>query len=268
MRKLNLQYKSGMALVLGLLAIQLLFLLRLPQPAIAASVPKGAQVVSLTTSDRHTISGWYFKPQNDQAPALILLHMRGSDKSSFTELAPKLHAEGYAVLAIDLRGHGDSTFPDGRNPGFKALQDSDYIAMLNDVSAAHAFLTGLAEVDGDRVGIIGASIGANLAIIYAAGDKRVRTVVALSAGLDYKGLIPGGYLQEFGTRPLYLLCSRDDEYAWKSSVELNKQAKLADPVSLRVFPGKAHGTDLFKSQPGLDDTIVSGWLLNYLPPKR
>lgn len=265
MKSMNFQLLTAVTLLPGLMTAALLLL---PLRANAAALPKGAEAVRLTTSDQHDLAAWYFQPIKDKAPALILLHMRGSDKSSFAGLAAKLHAEGYAVIAIDLRGHGDSKFPDGSNPGFKALQDSDYLAMLNDVKAAHSFLEGKAAVDADRVGIIGASIGANLAIMYAATDRRVRTVVALSAGLDYKGLKPGAYLEDFGTRPLYLLCAKEDEYAWQSSVELEKQATLADPISLRVFTGKAHGTDLFISQPGLDDTIVSGWLLNYLAPKR
>jgi dienelactone hydrolase len=249
-------------------ALLVVAVLCLGTPAQAASLPKGAEAVRLTSSDQHDIAAWYFKPAKEKSPALILLHMRGSDKSSFASLATKLHTEGFAVISIDLRGHGDSQFPDGSRPDFKDLQNGDYLAMLNDVRAAHDFLAGKPAVDAERVGIIGASIGANLAIMYAATDRRVRTVVALSAGLDYKGLIPADYLEDFGTRPLYLLCARDDEYAWQSSVELEKLARLADPVSLRVLAGQAHGTDLLISQPGLEDTICSGWLLNYLPPKR
>ncbi|MCB1219669.1 MAG: alpha/beta fold hydrolase [Planctomycetales bacterium] len=236
-------------------------------PAVAAA-PKGAQAATLTSSDGHSIAAWYWKPQKSSAPAVIMLHMLGSDKSAYTEMAGKLVAEGYAAIAIDLRGHGESKFPDGGNPDYKALTESDFTGMLNDIRAAHDFLADQPEVDADRVAIIGASIGANLAIIYGSGDLRVRTVVALSAGQDYRGLKPAAYLERYGRRPLYLVCSKADKYSWESSVALEKLATAADPVSLRVFEGKAHGTNLLTEHEGLDDTIVSGWLLNYLPPKR
>ncbi|MEZ5338255.1 MAG: alpha/beta fold hydrolase [bacterium] len=233
-----------------------------------AAAPKGARELTLTTTDGHSIAAWYWKPQKSGAPALILLHMLGSDKSAYSDMAAKLVAEGYAAIAIDLRGHGDSLFPDGGNPGFRALTESDFSGMLNDVKAAHEFLATQQDVDAERVGVIGASIGANLAIIYASSDLRVRTAVALSAGDDYKGLRPSSFIERFGRRPLYLICAKGDDYSWQSSVALEKLATAADPVSLRVFEGKAHGTKLLEEHAGLDDTIVSGWLLNYLPPKR
>ncbi len=236
--------------------------------AAAAEPPKGAVAVTLTTTDDYAVSGWYFRPRTTEAPALILLHMFGSDKSAFTKLAGKLVVEGYAVIAIDFRGHGETLDPQGRNDGYKALKESDFQAMLNDVQAAHEFLGRQLEVDAERVGIIGASIGANLAIMYASQDLRVRTVVALSAGQDYKGLVPAEYLDALGRRPLYLICAKQDEYSWQSSLALEKLALKADPVSLRVFAGRSHGTDLLESYEGLDDTIVSGWLLNYLAPRR
>ena len=45
-------------------------------------------------------------------------------------------------------------------------------------------------------------------------------------------------------------------------------AKDADPVSFREFEGKEHGTNLLSAHPGLDMTIITGWLLNHLPPDR
>ena len=233
-----------------------------------AKAPAGAVDVSLQSEDDYSIAGWYYDSKFDASPAVILLHMRGSDKSANSQLAATLQAEGYAVLAIDLRGHGESRFPDGSNPGHEKLTSADYLAMLRDIRAAHDYLNSRDDVDGERIAIVGASIGANLAIMYAASDRRVRTVVALSPGQDYFGLQPGVYLEDFGKRPLYLVCAEGDEYSWQSCVALEKLATLADPVSLRVFPGKAHGSDLLESQDGLDDTIVSGWMLNYLPPKR
>jgi dienelactone hydrolase len=234
--------------------------------------PAGAENVSLRTADSYTIAGWYWKPRlatkQKVAPAVLLLHMRGKDKASWGSLPQTLLSEGYAVLAIDLRGHGETLDPSGGRPALDSLRDSDYQNMLFDVGAAHAFLRQQPAVDPERLGIIGASIGANLAILYAAQDRRVRTAVCLSPGLDYKGLKPLPALDAYDKRPLYLIAATGDTQSYPSCEKLRDAAVKAKPASLRAFDGSDHGTNLLLAHPGLDKTIVTGWLLNYLPPER
>jgi dienelactone hydrolase len=234
-------------------------------------VPKGAQGVALTTTDGYRVVGWYWPPKGKgpnggDVPGIILLHQRGKDKSSWGSLPAGLVAEGYSVLAIDLRGHGQTLDPQGRGLPLDSLTDADYQAMLNDVAAAHDFLDAQKGVDGDRVGIIGASIGANLGLLYAGADRRIRTVVALSPGLNYKSLQPLMAMAGLDRRPLFLICSKGDQVSYDACQALQQAAVKDAPVSLRAYDGKAHGTDLFNSVDGLDSTITSGWLLNYLPP--
>ena len=73
-------------------------------------------------------------------------------------LATRLAAEGFGVLALDLRGHGESVGAIG----------PDFAPMVQDVRAARRFLATRADVIQSRVGIVGASLGANLAAIEAA----------------------------------------------------------------------------------------------------
>ncbi|MBN2082751.1 alpha/beta fold hydrolase [bacterium] len=236
-------------------------------PRVPALAPAGADSRYLTTLDGWHVAAWYWAPKTDKAPGVILVHMRGKDKSTWGTLPDKLVDEGYAVIAIDLRGHGETLNPQGQKVLLNSLTEADYQAMLNDIAAAHAALAAEQNVDGERVAIIGASIGANLGIMYAAGDRRVRTVVALSPGLDYFGLKPADYLEGYDARALYLIASEGDTTAFESCQALEKLT-TADPVSFRKFEGKDHGTDLLKNHAGLDNTIISGWLLNHLPPVR
>jgi dienelactone hydrolase len=170
------------------------------------------------------------------------------------------------VLAIDLRGHGETVDAGGNRGAVDALTDADYKAMLKDIKAAHDWLVKQRGLETDRVGIIGASIGANLGILYAATDRRVRTVVAMSPGLDYRGLKPIPALDAYDKRPLYLLVSKHDKDSYGACEKFKAAAVKAKPVSLRSFDGAEHGTDLLGAHPGLDSTIATGWLLNYLPP--
>ena len=149
-------------------------------PNAPSAAPYGGESRFLHTSDGYLVAAWYWSPAEGSAPGVILLHMRGKDKSSWGDMPQKLVDEGFAVIAIDLRGHGETLDPQGRRMKLEQLKNADYLAMLNDVAAAHLAFDDDKRVDGDRVGIIGASIGANLAIMYTAGDLRVRTAIALS----------------------------------------------------------------------------------------
>jgi dienelactone hydrolase len=240
-----------------------------PASTAVSTAPAGAKGVRITTSDGWQLAAWYWPPKASKAkaPGVVLLHQRGSNKASWQVLTPKLLAEGYAVLAIDLRGHGETLNPQGRSVPLLMLREADYQAMLNDVAAACAYIAQQPAVNGERLAVIGASIGANLAIMYAGTDPNVRTAICLSPGLDYYGLKPADYLAAYGKRALYLIAATGDKYASDSCEKLAAQAQ-ADPVSFRKFEGKGHGTELLASQDGLADTIVSGWLLNHVPPER
>lgn len=227
-----------------------------------------AKPVTLTTSDQYQVAALYWAPKKPNAPGVILLHMRGATKESWGDFGSKLVDEGYAAIAIDLRGHGQTKNPKGQSIPLITLKQQDYQYMLRDIEAAHNYLDEQADVDGNRIAIVGASIGANLAIMYASNDKRVRTVVALSPGLDYFGLKPMDYLKGYGKRALYLIASKGDKYSNESCQALAAAATESDPVSYRPFDGKDHGTNLLKAHPGLDMTIIDGWLLNHLPPER
>jgi dienelactone hydrolase len=243
-------------------------------PQMKRSAPEGARSVTLATSDGWQIAGWYWGPSRQaladgaKAPGIILLHQRGRDKSSWGDFSAQLTRQGYAVIAIDLRGHGESRGPGGRRISVDDLENKDYAEMLNDLAAADMFLQEQSEVNADRIGIIGASIGANLAVMYLAGDRRVRTAVCLSPGLDYRGLKPLDFMEAVDKRPLYLIATKGDEYSARSASELSHAGTPEGPKSLRLLEGKEHGTDMLAAHEGLDKTIASGWLLNYLPPKR
>ena len=64
------------------------------------------------------------------------------------------------------------------------------------------------EVAADSIGIAGASIGANLAVLDAADDPGVRSIALLSPGLDYRGLRIEAAMKKYGARPALLAGAR------------------------------------------------------------
>lgn len=77
-----------------------------PDASAADQAPEGFTDVSLTTDDGIALAAWYAAPQN--GIAVVMIHGAGSGRSSMRPYAEMLHADGYGVLALDLRGFGDS----------------------------------------------------------------------------------------------------------------------------------------------------------------
>ena len=79
----------------------------LSQPALAI----GDQVESMRveTVDGFTLKGEFWKPRKKgRSPAALLLHDTLRDRSDYAGIAENLNKRGFAVLSIDLRGHGQS----------------------------------------------------------------------------------------------------------------------------------------------------------------
>jgi uncharacterized protein len=125
--------------------------------------------VTFPTADGLRLSGWYL-PATDRA-AIVLLHGAGSTRSGVLDHAVVLARHGYGVLLFDARGHGHS--------GGRAMDLGWYGD--RDVGAAVSFLLTRPDVDGSRIAAVGMSMGGEEAIGAAAGDPRIRAVVAEGA---------------------------------------------------------------------------------------
>ena len=215
-----------------------------------------AEVVRFTTADGIEIVGDYHAPPKDAAPApvAILLHMYGSSRSSWGPLIEKLTPAGFAVLAIDLRGHGESGAPkieefrtqiENREP--RLFHDMHF-----DLEAARRWLAGRDDVDPARVALIGASIGCSIAFQYAVNDRSVDVVVAMTPGTGYLGLDSTTPMLKLGDRPVLLMATEYERQACDGLGRLNSSA------TVRIM-GKmtAHGTRMFRALDGVEAMIVA-----------
>ena len=91
-------------------------------------------------------------------PVVILLHDLGGNKSdwlSATDTYVALLERGYAVLAIDMRGHGQTPLPDNR----QVLELIDLELSFFDVHAALVWLQSQSKVDASRIAVVGSGSG-------------------------------------------------------------------------------------------------------------
>ena len=188
--------------------------------------------VDLKTEDKINIKGTFYKGSNN-THSIILLHMLGRTRSDWNDFALELQKLGYNVLAVDLRGHVQS------DSSWRIFSDSDFNKMILDVKAAKEFLT-TKGIRNNTV-IIGASIGANVALKFAGQDDSVKAIVLLSPGLDYRGVKTEEAMKKF-TKPILIVASENDAYAADSSKTLESLSKNS---TLKIYSGARHGTDLF-----------------------
>lgn len=97
---------------------------------------------------------------------MLILHGADSRKESHAGFARACRARGWAALAYDQRGCGESAEP--LSPQAVA-----------DVGRMARFLAGLDEVDAGRVCVRGSSMGGFIAIHAAAVSESVRGVIAI-----------------------------------------------------------------------------------------
>lgn len=200
------------------------------------------QRVSFKTDDGVTIAATWYEPSQRPAPAVILVHMLNRSRRDWDGFASRLAFAGIGALAIDLRGHGDSHYP----------RTDDYAPMVRDIVGARRFLASRGDVVPSRIGIVGASLGANLAAL-AAADGAFTTLALLSPSLDYRGLRIEPAIKKYAKRPLLLVVSDDDPYARRSALDLQKLNGSAELLSLNAA---GHGTRMFDRAPDLAHSLI------------
>lgn len=183
-----------------------------------------------TTVDGHTISYQIFA-SSPGSPAIILLHMLGRTRTDWDSVAKWLQGKGYTVMTLDLRGHGQST------GNWEEFTPEDFNKMTLDVAAVKSVLQHQ-KADVTRLAIIGASIGANIALNYAVKDSDVKTVILLSPGLEYRGI----KLDVQFNKPFLVVASSEDKYSAQSSQQVANKNSYAKLV---MYKNAGHGTNMF-----------------------
>jgi len=111
------------------------------------------------------------RAQRERRPAFLVLHGFGSNKDSGGSVATaKMFVDfGYAALRFDMRGCGESEGVRGRVICLEQVEDT---------KSALTFLASRPEIDPDRIGAMGASFGAAVAVYTAGVDQRVAACVS------------------------------------------------------------------------------------------
>ena len=208
------------------------------------------------TEDDVRIVGNYWK--GDQR-AVLLLHMMPATKESWEAFAEALHTQGSTVLTIDLRGHGESTNQDGEILNYKEFTDAEHQDSIADVEAAVAYMQ---EYGAKNISIVGASIGANLALMYQAGHSEIQKTILLSPGTNYYGVRTEPSAEALQkNQEVYFIAGTLDQRKTGNAADMAKQiqSKVPGRSEMKIYENSAHGTDLFAEDSTLMDTLIA-WL--------
>ena len=236
--------------------------------------------VMLITRDRYRIAALHH--DHGQKKVVVLAHgfINNKDVHLFSQIAKGLSRE-YDVVAFDFRGHGKSSglF------SWTSREQADIQAVLEYVQSFQY----------DALGVVGFSLGAAIALIEAAQNPEIKTVIAVSAPYDFwqidyhfwkpgmiddlklnfgykgkgKGVRPGNLwepkiapidvVDRIAPRPVLFIHGSDD---WlihpRHSRELYQKAK--DPKKLEIIERGGHAEKIFDDYPEVFMRTCRDWL--------
>jgi alpha-beta hydrolase superfamily lysophospholipase len=186
----------------------------LAQPAAREPEPLPAvKELTLETSDGIGLAVQYFAAPGEDKPeaTVILIHDLGGSSDAVVPLAETLQQAGYAVLAPDLRGHGESSIPPyakaaATGEQWKLVKRPDFEAMAvtgggrvrgqgdirGDIETVRNWIKQQAaagKLDLDRIVVVGSGVGAAVAATWTVADAGWPPLASGPQGGQVKGLV-------------------------------------------------------------------------------
>jgi hypothetical protein len=170
--------------------------------------PKQEDVVLPTKDGVQLYCTYYNGAKKKESTPVILLHDFKGNRHDFDKLALELQkTHGFAVISVDLRGHGDSTVRKGQDKRLEAedMPIYEFPQMVgNDLETVKSFLmqkNNEGKLNIDKLSICGAGMGALAGMLFTKQDwswpvlstgkqgQDVKAVFMLSPLFSFKGLI-------------------------------------------------------------------------------
>lgn len=136
----------------------------IPDNGSVGAPPDGFTSAVLTTEDNIQLGAWYAPPQN--GTVILLAHGAGGGRESVTPYATLLRENGFGVLAMNMRGYGDSEGRINRR-GWSGTRD---------VMAAVEFVKG--QSADFKIGGFGLSMGGEILLGAASACPEIRAIAA------------------------------------------------------------------------------------------
>lgn len=188
-----------------------------PQRSLAGGTPSDYglpyESISFSSLDGTILRGW-FVPATQPRATVIFCHGRDGSKAPDLIYVPGFRQRGFNVLLFDFRAHGES---DGRRSSLVYYERQDLLGAI-------AYLQGRGI---ERVGLLGFSMGAAVAVATAPLSEAVRAVIADSAFAELRTIVIT-YLRRSLPRPLASALAA--LIIWAAGLRLGCHLPDADPL--------------------------------------
>ncbi|HVB65358.1 MAG TPA: alpha/beta hydrolase [Nitrolancea sp.] len=192
--------------------------------------------VTLPTSDGISLAGRFF-PGTSRA-TIILSHGYGDNQDQMIAWADFLNRAGISVFTYDMRGRGQSG---GAAVTLGAREQTDLVSVVD-------YLVTRSDVDPDKIGALGVSLGGSVTILAAAQDTRIKAVVNDSGFSDASNVVSTSF-QKFVNIPAFPFAPVTVRIAeWRTGADMNDVRPVA-------VIGKISPRPIFIIH-GLADTLV------------
>ncbi|MCQ2958080.1 MAG: lysophospholipase [Candidatus Gastranaerophilales bacterium] len=229
---------------------------------------KTVRTVEIQTKDEMILTGTLTMPEsatvNAKVPLVILLHSLGSNRLTYTTLSQNLKAKNIAVLALDLRGHYQSTTKlSGKKSYWQNYSNKTFAKYPDDIITSIDYIrNNHVAIDVNRIGILGADVSANAAVITAnKRKKQVKAIALISPSMSFKGLAPAQALLSYGNHPIYIIVAKNDVKHYKDGQLLAKYA--SGKVNFVTTQKGGTGDNILKANPNLN-VALADWFKNNL----
>jgi len=181
-------------------------------------------------------AGLFVRPRAEGVyPCALLLHALSSDKETMIQHFGRALADrGYAALALDANLHGERR----RGCNYDALSPWQYLELLREsiieYRQAMDYLALREDVDAQRTGLLGYSLGAMMGSVLAGVDARVKACVFMVGGdmvREHLGRVPAvlrgvlnnvspaNFVQKIAPRPVFFINGTQDTVVPRSAAE-------------------------------------------------
>jgi dienelactone hydrolase len=192
-------------------------------------------------------------------PAVVLLHGTGGVRYTGVYYAAALNRAGIATLEIDQ--WGGRGLPGGASSRPRNLTDN-----LPDIAGAYRLLAARSEIDADRIGLMGSSMGGIETLLMMTrqnsdavlgSEKHLRAAAALYPACWLYNHVPGAEFSDLVDAPIRILVGTEDDYDGGADAceALLRELAPGDAahLSLRVFRGTTHLFDIFEGDYEYED---------------
>lgn len=247
------------------LLLILFFLVALCLPSFAAT-----KAFEYTAVDGFNMTGNIYLPNapaGKKVPLVVLMHAIGSSKENWANLPDMITGKGYACLALDLRGHGQSVLNGKlKQRSWMYFTDANYAKYPKDILFA---INAIKEqygkkIDTNKIIFVGNNVGANTAVLAGSklnrqGGAPVKSIVMISPALKIKNLYIPIELVNYGAHPILIFTNKNVKASYTEALEIKKYAQ--GKCELKALNSAGMGASLYKSTPSIK-TDTLNWIVS------